>query len=237
MIYEWVDLSPTGDHSIIQYFNSLDSRDFFNETPPTIQIIVDRPLDYEANFVLAGAYYQIAQQYRELKQPPNIEIGHRRTVFTFQVDSDESLMPIAYVAILPFKDAAITQKSICTVVEMIISEDIAKLGIKAPECVKKLTTLLEQAMENAATINRMKKKLEIAAKFNFFQAPTQTILTNSSAKNLVLHNHPNFGKKFINHSDVTSSVFGEISTEAEKFMIPPRSMVVNFFQGFHYINS
>ncbi len=236
MIYEWVDLSPTGDRSIIQYFKSLAERDFFNETPPTIQIIVDKPLDYEANFVIARAYYQIAQQYLELKEPPSIEIGHRRTVFTFQVDSDESLLPTAYIAILPFKDAAATQKSICTVVEMIMSEDTAKLDIKAPSHVKQLTNLLEQAIKNAFAINTMQQKLEIATKFNFFQAHTQTILTNSSAQNLVIHNHPNFGKKIINH-DATSSVSGEISMEAAKFLIPSRSMVVNFFQGFHYINS
>ncbi|MBR8836082.1 MAG: pentapeptide repeat-containing protein [Stigonema ocellatum SAG 48.90 = DSM 106950] len=236
MICEWVDLSPTGDHSIIQYFNSVDARDFFNETPPTIQIIVDRPLDYEANFILASAYYQIAQQHRELKQPPSLQIGPRRTVFTFQVDSDESLFPIAYVAVLPFKDAATTQKSICTIVEMIMSADIAKLGLKAPERVKQITTLLEQAIENVGAINKMKQKLEIATKFNFFQAPTQTILTNSSGKNLVLYNHPNFGKKILNHSDVNSSVSGHTSNEATKLLIPSMSMVVDFFLGFHYMN-
>ena len=234
MICEWVDLSPDGDQSIIKSLNSDDFRYFFNQTPPTIQIIVDRPLDYEANFIIASAYYQIAQQYQELKQPPSIEIGRRRTIFTFQVDSDENLFSTAYIAILPFKDAATTRRNICTVVEMIMSEDLAKLSLRSPEQVNQLTTLLAQVMGNAAAMNKMKQKLEVAAKFNFFQAPTQTILTNSLAQNLILHNHSNFGKKFINHSDVNPSISGNISNEAVKSMIPSMSMVVEFFQGFHY---
>jgi len=237
MICEWVDLSPGGDQSIIKSLNSDDSRDFFNQTPPTIQIIVDRPLDYEANFILASVYYQISQQYRGLQQPPSIEIGHRRTVFTFLIDSDENLFPTAYIAILPFKDAATTQKNICTVVEMIMSQDLTKLSLEAPEHAKQLTTLLSQAKDNAAAINKMKQKLEVAAKFSFFQAPTQTTFTNSSAQNLIVYNHSNFGKKFINHSDVNPSVSDNISNEAAKSIIPSMSMVVDFFQGFHYKSS
>ncbi|MBO3457442.1 pentapeptide repeat-containing protein [Aetokthonos hydrillicola Thurmond2011] len=236
-IYEWVDLSPMGDHSIIKYFNSVEYQDFFNETPPTIQIIVDRPLDYEANFILASAYYQIAQQYQELKQPPTIDIGRRRTVFTFQVDSDESLFPTAYVAVVPFKDAAATQKNISTLVQMIISQDIAKLGLKAPKSVKLLTTLFEQAMDHASVVNYKKQKLEIAPKFNFFQVPTQTILTNSSAQNLIVYSHPNFGKKFTDIPDVKYSVADEISHTTTKSMIPSLDMLVDFFQGFHCVSN
>lgn len=236
MICEWIDLSSTGDDSLIQRFSSLDSRDFFNETSPTIRIIVDRGLDHEANFALGGVYHQIAQQYQELKQPPCMEIGQRRTVFTFRVDSDESLFATAYVAILPFKDAIATQENICTAVEMIGSEDIATLTLKAPNQVKLLNTLLEQAMDYATTIKKMKRILNIAAKLNFFQAPTQTILTNSSAQNLILHAHPNFGKKIFNRADSNSSAYGNQSSEAAKFLIPSLNMVVDFVKGFHYIS-
>ncbi len=234
MICEWVDLSPGGDQSVIKYLNSDDFRYFFHQTPPTVQIIVDRSLDYEANFILASVYYQIAQQFQELKQPPSIEIGRHRTVFTFKVDSDEHLFSTAYIAILPFKDAANTQKNICAVVEMILSEDLAKLSLSSPEQIKQLTTLLKRAIDNAIAINKMQQKLEVGAKFNFFQAHTQTILTNSIAQNLILHNHSNFGKKFINHSDVNPSVSDNMSDEAVKSIIPSMSMVVDFFQGVHY---
>jgi uncharacterized protein YjbI with pentapeptide repeats len=234
---EWVDLSPKGDRSIIQKFHADDSREFFNETSPTIRIIIDAALEQEANFALAGAYFQISQEYRELRQPPSMDIGRRRTVLTFRVDSDEALLPTAYIAILPFKDATTTQKNIYTVLDTIKSEDISKQDLKSLDRVKKLTTLLEQAIVNADVIKEMKKVLEIAAKLNFFQAPTQTILTNSSAQTLTVHDHPNFGKRFINRSDVNRPVYDdENSHEVTNFILPSLDIVVDFFKGFHYMS-
>ncbi|MEH2273790.1 MAG: pentapeptide repeat-containing protein [Nostoc sp.] len=240
MICEWVDLSPRGDRSIIQNFHSEDSRDFFNETPPTIRIIVDAALEYEANFALAGAYYQIAQEYRELKQPPSVENGRRRTVFTFHVDSDEALFATAYIVILPFLDAASTQKNILSMVEMINSEVVANQylkSLKSPHLVKQLNLLVEQAMSQATTIKQMKKNIEVAAKLNFCKASTQIILTNSSAHTLIVHDHPNFGKRFINRSALNASAYDDISNESIKYdILPPLNMVIDFVQGFHYIS-
>jgi uncharacterized protein YjbI with pentapeptide repeats len=235
MICEWVDLSPKGDRSIIQKFEADDPRDFFNETPPTIRIIVDAALEPEANFALAGAYFQIAQEYRILKQPPSMEIGRRRTVFTFRVDSDEALLPTACIAILPFKDATSTQKSIYQVVELLNQENVPDLAVKIPHRVKQLTTLIEQAISQAQTIRQMKKNLELAAKLNFFSAPTQTILTNSSAQTLTIYNHPNFGKKFINTSQLDAAFLADKSGDAT---IAPLSLniVVDFLKSFHYIS-
>ncbi|MBD2448667.1 pentapeptide repeat-containing protein [Nostoc sp. FACHB-152] len=235
MICEWVDLSPKGDRSIIQKFEADDPRDFFNETPPTIRIIVDAALEPEANFALAGAYFHIAQEYRILKQPPSMEIGRRRTVFTFRVDSDEALLPTACIAILPFKDATSTQKSIYQVVELLNQENVPDLGIKIPPRVKQLTTLIEQAISQAQTIRQMKKNLELAAKLNFFRAPTQTILTNSSAQTLAVYNNPNFGKKFINSSQLDAAFLADKSDDAT---IAPLSLniVVDFLKSFHYIS-
>ncbi|MEI1374476.1 pentapeptide repeat-containing protein [Nostoc sp. UHCC 0926] len=240
MICEWVDLSPRGDRSIIQNFHSEDSRDFFNETPPTIRIIVDAALEYEANFALAGAYYQIAQEYRGLKQPPSVESGRRRTVFTFHVDSDEALFATAYIVILPFLDAASTQKNILSMVEIINSEVVANQdlkSLKSPLLVKQLNLLLEQAMSQATTIKQMKKNIEVAAKLNFCKASTQIILTNSSAHTLIVHDHPNFGKRFINRSTLNASAYDDISNESIKYdILPSLNMVIDFVQGFHYIS-
>jgi uncharacterized protein YjbI with pentapeptide repeats len=230
---EWVDLSPTGDRSIIQNFTSVDSSDFFNETPPTIRIIVDATLESEAHFALAGAYYQIAQQYRQLRQPPSIEIGRRRTVFTFRVDSDEALFPTAYIAILPFKDAATTQRNIHAAVEIINCEDISARENKSDRT-KQLSALIEEARNNADVIRQMQKNLEIAAKLNFFQAPTQTILTNSSAHTLIVHDHPNFGKKFINRGAINGS-YNENSNTSVNVILPSVNTIVDFVKGFHYI--
>ena len=230
IICEWVDLSPTGDRSIIQNFTAEDSRDFFNATPPTIRIIVDAPLDGEANFALAGAYYQISQQYRELRQPPSMDIGRRRTIFTFVLSSDEALLPTAYIAILPFKDAVDTQKNIAASLAMMANQD------NSGQYVQELGKLLDEAIANATVIKEIKKILELAAKLNFFQAPTQTILTNSSSQNLIVHYHPNFGKRFINRSQVNTAAYDESYNETAKLIAPSSSMVVDFVKGFHYIS-
>jgi len=232
---EWLDLSSTGDRSIIQDFTSVDSPDFFNETPPTIRIIVDAPLEPEAHFALAGAYYQIAQQYRQLRQPPSMDIGQRRTVFTFRVDSDEALFPTAYIAILPFKDAATTQRNIHAVMEIIKSEDISTQRENKSDRLKQLSGLIEEARSNAATIKEMQKILEIAAKVNFFQTPTQTILTNSSAHTLIVHDHPNFGKKIIN-SRLINALHDEKSNTSANVIIPSVNTIVDFVKGFHDIS-
>lgn len=232
---EWIDLSPTGDQSIIHKFNSLDPHEFFNETPPTIRIIIDKSIDHEANFAIAGAYYQIAQQYSELQQPPSMDIGCRRTVLTFRLESDESLFSTAYIAILPFKDAVNTQKIICSLLEMIKSEDTSQIGLKSTHIVQQLNKLLEQAKDNAAMIKKMKKILTLAEKLNFFQAPTQVVLTNSSTQNLVLYDSPNFGKRIINNSDESPYIDDE-SLELSKVITPSLGMIVDFIKGFHYMN-
>ncbi len=235
MICEWVDLSELGDRSIVHRLNAEDSGDFFNETPPTIRIIIDRPLDPEANFATAGAYFQITQKFRELKQPPSMEIGRRRTVFTFRADSDESLFTIAYMAILPFRDAVATQKSIYTAIETIASQDTTGQLITLGQ-MQKLTSLLKQAMQNVKIIKNATKILGIAAKLNFFQAPTQTILTNTSAKNLMIYDSPHFGKRLIDHPQIEAALYEDELSELSKSRQPSINAIADFFKGFHYLN-
>jgi uncharacterized protein YjbI with pentapeptide repeats len=235
MTCEWVDLSPSGDHSIVQYFNSEESRAFFNETPPTIRIIIDAALDHAANLALANSYYQIAQQYRGVSAPPSIEIGRRRTELIFRVDNDEALFPTAYMLIIPFKDAATTQKNIFTIVQMLLSQNINNLGIKLPYKIKDLRQLLEEAIITTDMIKNRFNFTEKIAKIGFFQAPTQTILTNSSAQTLMIHYHPHFGKHFINQTDGNLAIDNEQPNEAAKFHLPSVSRVVDFVKKFHYL--
>ncbi|MEL6165285.1 MAG: pentapeptide repeat-containing protein, partial [Cyanobacteria bacterium J06628_3] len=235
LICEWVDLSKRGDRSIVHHLNAEDSGEFFNETPPTIRIIIDRPLDPEANFALAGAFFQITQKYRGLKQPPSMEIGRRRTVFTFRVDSDESLFPIAYMAIIPFKDAIATQKNIYRAIEMITGQDNNHELINTQQ-MRQITTSFEQVIENENIIKNATKILEIAAKLNFFKAPTQTILTNSSAKNLMIYDNQHFGKRLIDHPQIEADLYDNELSELSKSRHPSLNTVIDFFKGFHYFN-
>jgi uncharacterized protein YjbI with pentapeptide repeats len=226
IVCQWVDLSASGDRSIIQNFTPEETKEFFNATPPSIRIIVDSPLSYEANFVLAGTYYKIAQEYSALIQPPSIEISNRRTILSFRIDDDLALFSTAFMAILPFQDANVTKKNIYTMVDVIRAEVIQEKNIKSIKTVKQLIIFLSEAMRKAKIIEKTNKNLEAAHKLNFFKAPTRTILTSSQAKNLTIYDNPHFGKKFTNNDDIS----GE-----SPYTIPDLQVIADFIKEFYHI--
>ncbi len=234
IICEWVDLSPTGDGSLIKYFHIDEARDFFNAHPSLIRIIVDRPLDHEAHFAIAGAYYQISQKYPELKHPPTLDIDRRRTVFSFRVDNDEALFPTACIATLPWKDAAIAHQNSLRLLELLKSEDTANDGCIPFYRIQRITQAIENALINADNIKQMQNILTLVTKIPFFHAPTQIILSNSSAQTIILHEHPNFGQRLANRSDINESVFADTYHEAVKLTPFCVGTVVAFMKGFNY---
>ncbi|MDJ0694465.1 pentapeptide repeat-containing protein [Mastigocoleus sp. MO_188.B34] len=243
IICEWVDLSPNGDRSVIHKFNPEESKCFFNKTSPTVKIIVDKALDYEAHLVLAGAYYQIARYFRHftdgaekhLEEPPSIEIGSRRTVITFRINRDEFLLAAAYIAIIPFKDAEYTQKSICMAVDAITSEDVAYFCFSNPTIVQKLKTLIEQVVLDISSLKKMKNSLQHSGKKKFFQASTQIIMTNSSAQTLMIYENPNFGTKIVNNSEANTYPYKDDSNNIPKMTTLSQSMIIDFINGFYEI--
>ena len=240
IICEWVDLSPAGDRSIIQTFNTEESKCFFNKTPPTVKIIVDKALDYEANLLLASVYYQIARCDREawdLEEPPSIEVGSRRTVITFRVNRDETLLPTAYMAILPFKDAESTQRNISMAVDIIANEDMAGFCFHSPNVVEKLRTLIEQAVLDISSLKTMKNYLNSSARKKFFHASTQTIMTNSSAHTLMIYENPNFGTKIINPSEANTYIYEDDLSDIPKMTTLSQNMIVDFINGFYDITT
>lgn len=235
IICEWVDLSPTGDGSLIKYFHSDEIHDFFNSHPPVIRIIVDKSLDHEAHFAIAGAYYQISQHFEALKQPPTVEIGQRRTVFSFRVENDEALFPTACIATLPFKDGAIAQKNSLKILELLKSEDTSN-DVSIPFFrIQKLAKNIQNALHSADEIKKMQNILTLVEKIKFFQAPIQIILSNSNAEQIILHENPNFGKRLVNRSDVNDSVYADTYHEMIKSTPFSMSGLTAFMQGFHYL--
>ena len=218
---EWVDLSPNGDRSQIYRFTPESSETFFHQTLPTVQIIVDAPLDQDAHLALALAYHQIANRYPDIIHPPSIEVGHRRSKLTFRMNSDTLLFSTSYVAILPFKDAAVTQENLSHLVQMIESQEIRKMLGEAKEKVKEIKT--------SPTFSR------IVQKGRFFQAPTQTVLTNSGDRTLDVHHHPNFGKRLIHLSPNIGVPPGGLAG-APNLNLPPVSIVVSFIKGLHCLS-
>lgn len=227
---EWVDLSPAGDRSIIQNFTPEEAKEFFNATPPTLKIIIDAQLTHEANFVLAGTYYKIAQEYPDLIQPPNIEINNRRTILNFRIDSDITLFSIAFMAIFPFQDRSNTQKSIYTIIDLLRKEVIAQKDIHSTKIVRKLIINFAETMNRSKIIQTTKKNLEMPAKMRFFQAPTQTIISNSKGKTLTIYDHPNAGKRVMNTLNNDDNIASETS-----YKIPSPQKILEFVKGLYLL--
>ena len=216
---EWVDMSPAGDRTQIQKFNSpSESRRFLNHTPGLVKIVVDALLDYSANSTLATAYSEIAENYGPMSCPPNIEVGYRRTILTFRFDSDEHLLAAAFLAIIPFNDALETQKNLMAICKIIESQNLGKKRIV------QLCKALNSARDN---LNEVIKMLRIALnpgqEIKFFQSPTQTILISSGQETLTVNSHPSFGRR-------------GASSQESKFSLPIGQKVVDFLASFDYVD-
>lgn len=229
---DWVDLSPNGDRSQIQRFTPEESQKFFNATPPTVQIIVDKPLDTDANYALAATYRQIAQQYPGLSVPPSIEVNPRRTILSFTIENDEQLFSTAYVGILPFSDAASTQKNILSLIKMLQPQNGTNLGVRLSNRVAQLSVALTQTMRKIAELKIQQPLLEDSAVLSFLRAPTQTVLTNSSAQGLAVYHHPDFGRHLVQISGSNKHTTTP-AIKAQKFTVPPLNAVIEFIKSFH----
>lgn len=236
MICEWVDVSPHGDHSQVYRFDTDDSKKFFNQTPPTVRIIIDAPLDSQANFALAAAYYNIGQQYAGLTQPPSISVGYRRTVLTFRVDNDEQLLSTAYVAILPFENATVTQKSIISSIKQLRNHATNHLTIPDLRRIQQLSNTLGQTLNQANALDLSKIIPPAMEGTSFFKAPTHTILLNSSDQTLSLYHDPSFGKRFMNPNNPVNNKASNPQQNMPMVM-PPLSALVDFIRGFYSIDS
>ncbi|WP_341735155.1 MAG: pentapeptide repeat-containing protein [Microcoleus sp.] len=215
---EWVDLSPRGDRTQIQKFNSpSESIKFLNHKPALVQIVVDALLDPSANTALATAYYEIARYYPTMSSSPNIEIDYRRTTITFRFESDEHLLPSAFLAVLPFDDSIEIHKNIVEIGKKILNQDLGKKRIV------QLCKELNAAINNIREVKKLvlAKKAEYETKF--FDSPTKTILISSGMQSLIVHHNPNFGKRGQNH-------------RSSKFSVSVGQSLVDFMASFDYVD-
>ncbi|MBW4648213.1 MAG: pentapeptide repeat-containing protein [Kastovskya adunca ATA6-11-RM4] len=233
MTCEWIDLSPGGDQSEIFRFTSEGSKKFFNETLPTVRIVIDAPLSLDANLVLASTYHQIAQQYPTIKQTPSIEVSSRRTALTFRIDSNDQLFSVAYLAILPFQDAGITQQNILTLVNTLESQALEDLGIKS-EQLEQLIAAISQGLDQVRSIKALKTISNVTEAVSFFQAPTQTAIANSSDQTLTVYHHPGFGKHLMHQSSLLKPPKNGTDLMPES-TLPPIGEVVEFIKKFDYL--
>jgi uncharacterized protein YjbI with pentapeptide repeats len=234
MSCDWLDLSPHGDYSRVCRFTCEDFQKFFNQIHPIVQIVIDRPLTQAAHFALAQTYYQISKQYPELSLPPSIEVGYRRTTISFKVDTDELLFPTAYVAIVPFEDAEPTQKSAITLLKFIQAKGSEILGVKDANRIAKLSVSILKKMRQVSTIERPQLSSETGAESEFFSAPTQIVMTNSSAHSLSLYHNPLFGKRYLHGSGMAATPHGNpLKSKPITIALPPQGIALEFIQGFY----
>ncbi|MGL5083984.1 MAG: pentapeptide repeat-containing protein [Microcoleaceae cyanobacterium] len=179
---EWIDLSPDGDRTAIHHFTSETLKKFFSQSLPTVQIMVEAPLDIEANWILATSFHKIAQAYPGLANPPSIAINFQRTRLTFQVQDESLMLPIACLAIFPFEDAKQTQRNVIYLIRQIqgqLNQDNSKQ-----------MSILTAMTEVVQVLNQLKaeiRALRLESKSSFLQHQVQMILKNSSQNSLTFH--------------------------------------------------
>lgn len=193
---EWVDLSPQGDRSQVRPLDQDELPIFFSQTVPTVQIVVDTHLSTSAHVALATAYHRIAQRWPELGQSPNLTLNRRRTCLSFPVSGDDQLFIVAYLAILPFRDAPATHRNLARLLQSVQSQRVDQLSVRALSRIQTLHTHLSHLADqvvNFQPFSHLPRAL-------FFQSPTQTMLTNISQQRLTLHQHFLFGKRLADAS-------------------------------------
>lgn len=230
---EWVDLSAHGDRSKIYRFTSEQAKKFFNQTPPTVRIIVDETNDPEANLALATTYYQISRQCELLQHPPSIEVGFRRTEIIFKVENDEQIFSTAYLAILPFENARETQINIVRLMKMLQGYAIKSHSMEILKQIKQISRALSQTMQNTQNMKLDIPKNSEGRTVNFLHAPNHLIVANSSDKTIDIYQHPSFGKRLIPSS--SANFVSNIKMKNQPANMTSLETLVDFVQGFYYL--
>lgn len=233
VICDWVDLSPHGDQSEIFQVSRENSSQFFNETLPTVKIIIDAPLDFKANLALASTYHQIAEIYPAFDTTPSLEVSDRRTELIFRIDSNSKLFTFAYLAILPFQDAKATHRHLLVLVNSIQSQDLQSLGIQQQQQLWQFITAVSQSLTQIESINRLKIVPTLQKPVDLFKAPTHTVVTNSSTQSLNIYYNPAFGKPLMNQAS-SSELSTSTSIQMSELLQPPMDTVVEFIRACGY---
>jgi hypothetical protein len=226
----WVDLSPAGDQSMIHRLTSEDLIHFFHEIPPSVQIAIDATLDLNAYYALAVIYHQTTRHHQVSFKPPNIQLGRRRTLLTFEMERDDQLFLVSALAILPFEDASNTQRNLLTLMKLLRSSEVED-QLHDPERLKQLSAIIDPLVAKISGFKLAEITLKALSKVPFCQAPTRTTLVNSDNQTLTIYKHPMFAKRIIDYPDAIMPAIAPIPEIYPN--LPPLETLVNFVRGFH----
>ncbi len=228
LICDWVDLSPNGDQTRVQDLGG-GYKDFFRYAPPTVSLVVDTALEHEAHSGLALVYRQLCQYYNQELPVPNLQIGRRRTTLTFEASSDSDLMRVAFMAILPFKDAIATHQALVSFLDRLAPQQIDRPFFARFPAIQEMLHSLRTEMGRIQLSEASRRHL---IKLKFLQAPTRTTLVNSNGQTLLLYSQPSFGKQEI---DSLLEIENGGRPALRSPNLPSISSLMSFLQGFHFV--
>ena len=192
LICQSLDLAPEGNTRQIYQFTAETAVKFFAQTIPTLEITIDAPLTLNASVILAAVYEKLATIYPAIKQPPSIKVSSRRTVLNFELDSNEELFPAAYTAIFPFEDCPPNHRHLLALLRMLKLDNGPQLDLIGRNRIQAIKKSLSQTISSLSVITFPLDTLQ-GETASFFQAPTRTVLINSSKLTLEIYNNPHFG--------------------------------------------
>jgi hypothetical protein len=196
LICEWVDLSVDGDRSEVYRFTPEQVKRFFNETQPKVQITIKASLTFNAHLLLASIYQRIFQFYPKIKFAPSLEVGENKTVLTFCLDKNERLLVAAFLGIFPFHDREVTHRQVLTLIEMLTNSkesEVTDLERQKIEAITQTMIILQDKLASVQGVNLESLPSQTA---QFFEAPTKTILINSSDETFEVYHHPQLTENF-----------------------------------------
>ncbi|MBD2578483.1 pentapeptide repeat-containing protein [Oscillatoria sp. FACHB-1406] len=236
LVCDWLDLSPGGDRTQVLRLTPEKAQKFFNQTLPTIQVMVDSPYNLSSNLILAQMYEQIARVCPDLKQAPGVEVSARRTYLEFRVENNEQLFIVAYCAIFPFKDAESAKKHLLMLLEMLQSQSLETLGVSIHQQLRLISANVNRTIEQLRELSAQKQKF-LSADDGFLHAYTHTVLTNSDKKTLDIYHHPFFGRRqshssYSNFQDNNYTGDWPENNENSDTVLPPIKSALQFIQDF-----
>ncbi|MCY7392549.1 MAG: pentapeptide repeat-containing protein [Leptolyngbyaceae cyanobacterium CAN_BIN12] len=239
MICEWVDLSPNGDQSKIYKLDAASMNAFFHEAPPTVCLTVDATFDQEAHYALAIAYRQLATHYQVSMEPPNIQIGRRRTTLTFEIQDDTQLFMTTYLAICPFNDAVHAQSNLLSVLDILQSANSGS-KLKNSNLVHWVNRTLNIIRGNTEPFTFASELATLLAKVKFFDSPTQMTLMTSTNQSLAIYNNPHFGKRLkpaTGNAGNAGNTVPAIALEEKQPSLPAIGLLIEFIHSFQEIEA
>lgn len=186
---EWVDLTPTGDRTEILHLTPEEAQQFFNATSPTVAIVIDATMDYNALFLIARFYRQLALEYKGLTMPPSIEVGQKQTILSFSLTKDADLFLTAFLVILPFQNFAKIQHNIIDLINTLF-HNRQQLEVRLANYIGKMRSKLKNLSEkyNNFPPNHW-SNWKAVPNLSLFYAKSQLVITSSNGYSLTLYDH------------------------------------------------